>query len=255
MRGLLVGKVILVTGGVSGIGRATAALSAKEGAKVVVVDLSAEGGEETVRQLKEDGHQALFVKADISKADEDESMIAQTIEAYGRLDCAVNSAGIGGVQRLLTEYTEENWDSVLGVNLKGMWLCMKYEILQMLRQGGGAIVNIASLAALRGAPRTVAYAASKHGVLGLTRTGAVEYGRAGIRINAICPGHIYTPAFNSWLATAPEQETVLVARNPLGRLGQPEEIAEAAVWLCSDAAKYVNGHSLVVDGGFTVENP
>ncbi len=244
------GKVALVTGGGSGIGRATAALFAREGARVAVADVGMEGGEETVKAIRTAGGEAVFIRADVSRADEVQALVGRVVETYGRLDCAHNNAGIGGSGALTADYLQEDWDQVLRVNLTGVWLCMKYEIPVMLAQGRGSIVNTASVAGLAGAPRLSAYVASKHGVVGLTRTAALEYARAGLRINAVCPGWTRTPMVESALAARPYlQEAQIIESEPIGRMATPEEIAEAVVWLCSDAASFVTGHAMAVDGG------
>jgi NAD(P)-dependent dehydrogenase (short-subunit alcohol dehydrogenase family) len=254
MPGRLEGKVALVTGGGSGIGRATALAFGREGARVVVADVVVAGGEETAALLKQAGGDATFVKTDVSKAAEVEALIARTVTAYGRLDCAHNNAGIEGVEALTADYPEEDWDRVLAINLKGVWLCMKYELPQMQRQGGGAIVNTASIAGLVGAYRMPAYVASKHGVAGLTRAAALEYAKAGIRVNAVCPGVIRTPMVERFFFSRhPRSEARLAAAEPIGRLGTPEEVAEAVVWLCSDAASFVTGHTMAVDGGMVAQ--
>ena len=250
MAGRLDGKIALVTGGSSGIGRASALAFAREGAKVVVADVTAEGGQETVRLIKEAGGEARFLKVDVARAAEVETLITQTVAAYGRLDCAYNNAGIEGAFVSTTEYPEADWDRVLAINLKGVWLCMKYEIAQMLQQGGGAIVNTASGAGLVGVAGLSAYVASKHGVVGLTKTAALEYAKAGIRVNAVCPGVIQTPMVARLTSQRPEMAEALVAAEPMGRTGKPEEIAEAVVWLCSEAASFVTGHAMSVDGGY-----
>jgi len=253
MAGRLDGKIALVTGGSSGIGRASALAFAREGAKVVVADVTAEGGQETVRLIKEAGGEARFLKVDVARAAEVETLITQTVAAYGRLDCAYNNAGIEGAFVSTTEYPEADWDRVLAINLKGVWLCMKYEIAQMLQQGGGAIVNTASGAGLVGVAGLSAYVASKHGVVGLTKTAALEYAKAGIRVNAVCPGVIQTPMVARLTSQRPEMAEALVAAEPMGRTGKPEEIAEAVVWLCSEAASFVTGHAMSVDGGYVVQ--
>ena len=246
----LKGKVALVTGGSSGIGRATALAFAREGAKVVIADVDVEGGHETVRMVKEASGESTFVKTDVSKAAEVEALIAQTVQGYGRLDCAFNNAGIAGATASTADYTEGDWDSVIAINLKSVWLCMKYEIPQMLGQGGGAIVNASSINGLIGNAGKCGYDASKHGVIGLTKTAAIEYARAGIRANAVCPGVIRTPmAYRS-----PRfDEAKWPGLQPIGRLGMPEEVAEAVVWLCSDVASFVTGHSMLVDGGYVAQ--
>ena len=242
------GKVALVTGGSSGIGRATAIAFAKAGAKVVIADVDAEGGNETVRMVKELDGEAIFIKADVSKSAEVEALIDKAVQSYGELHCAVNNAAIEGPTTLTVDHTEEEWDSVIDTNLKGVWLCMKYEIPQMLRQGGGVIVNVSSDCGLVGTERTAAYTASKHGVIGLTKTAAIEYAKAGIRVNAVCPGAIDTPMMKRVSALGP-REAHIIERSPAGRMATPEEIAMPVVWLCSEAASFVIGHAMCVDGG------
>jgi NAD(P)-dependent dehydrogenase (short-subunit alcohol dehydrogenase family) len=250
MAGKFQGKVALVTGGSAGIGRASALAFAREGAKVVVAaDKNVKGGQETIRLIKKAGGEATFVKADVSKAAEVEALVNKTVELYGRLDCAHNNAGLLGDRGSLTEFTEEQWDWSINVNLKSVWLCMKYEIPVMLKSGGGAIVNTSSLAGLRALAGSPFYVTSKHGMIGLTKSAAVEYAKMGIRVNAVCPGLILTPPIlqqvgRDSLATAAREERI-----PLGRLGNPEEVAEVVVWLCSDAASFVTGDAIVVDGG------
>jgi NAD(P)-dependent dehydrogenase (short-subunit alcohol dehydrogenase family) len=253
MPGRLEGKVALVTGGASGIGRATALTFAWEGAKLVIADMNEDGGHQTVHMITEKGGEATYVQVDVTSASAVEAMLSKTVETYGRLDCAHNNAGIwGGLRALTAEYPEDRWHQVIAVNLTGVWLCMKYEIPQMLSQGSGAIVNTASAAGLVGGRGMSAYVASKHGVVGLTKTAALEYAQQGIRVNCICPGYIQTPM------TAPGMEdparmALMLAREPIGRVGQPEEVAEAVVWLCSDAASFVTGHTMTVDGGYVAQ--
>jgi NAD(P)-dependent dehydrogenase (short-subunit alcohol dehydrogenase family) len=245
------GKVALVTGEGSGIGKASALLFAREGAKVIVADVNAEGGEKTVHLIKEVEREAAFVRADVSQAAEVEALIDKAVETYGRLDCAFNNAGIPGAALVPTaDYPEDTWDQVISINLKGVWLCMKYEIQQMLKQGGGVIVNMASVAGLVGSQvSAAAYVASKHGVTGLTKTAAIEYSQQGIRINAVCPGWIDTPLTEP-IKSMPQLEQKIIGKHPIARAGAPKEVAEAVVWLCSDAASFVAGHSMAVDGGF-----
>jgi NAD(P)-dependent dehydrogenase (short-subunit alcohol dehydrogenase family) len=246
------GKVALVTGGASGIGRATALTFAREGAKLVIADTNEEGGHQTVHMITEQGGEAIFVRTDVSQAVEVQALISQAVATYGRLDCAHNNAGISGGGRALTaEYAEDTWHQVIAVNLTGVWLCMKYEIPQMLHQGGGAIVNTASAAGLVGSRGISAYVASKHGVVGLTKTAALEYAPQGIRVNCVCPGVIQTPMTERALRD-PVMQAQITAR-PIGRVGAPEEVAEAVVWLCSDAASFVTGHAMSIDGGLVAQ--
>jgi len=253
MAGLVQGKIVLVTGGGSGIGRAASLALAKEGAKVAVSDVVVAGGEETVRLIKAVGSEATFIKADVAKAAEIEALIKKVIEIYGRLDCAVNNAGIEGVMTSTVDCSEENFDRIIAVNLKGVWLCMKHEIPQMLKQGGGAIVNTASVAGLVGFQGLPAYVASKHGVNGLTKTAALEYAKQGIRVNAVCPGVIQTPMLDRLFTSQPGVDETIAAMEPVGRLGKPEEIAAAVVWLCSDASSFVTGLPMAVDGGLIAQ--
>ncbi len=254
MAGNLDGKTALVTGGGSGIGRATSLAYARDGARVVVVDVNVEGGEETVQKIKEAGGDAILVHADVSKPEDTQAMVQQAVTAFGSLDCAFNNAGVSGRERWLTaEYPEEEWDRVTSINLKGVWLCMKAEIPQMLKQGGGAIVNTASIMGLISTSGSVAYTAAKHGVVGLTKAAALEYAAQGIRVNAVCPGYIHTPMVQPRLDSVEGYEDRLKARHPIGRLGQPSEIAEAVLWLSSDAASFVTGHNMAVDGGYTAQ--
>jgi len=242
-------KVALVTGGSSGIGRATALAFAREGAKVAVADLNIVGGEETVSLIKSVGGEACFIEANMAEAASVEAMVKKAVETYGRLDCAHNNAGVEGALIRTAEYEEDQWDQVIRINLTGVWLCLKYEIPQMLQQGSGAIVNTASGAGLIGVKRMPAYVASKHGVVGLTKTAALEYAKSGIRVNAVCPGVIKTPMVERVTGGRPDILDKMIAAEPIGRSGQPEEIAEAVVWLCSDAASFVTGHAMAVDGG------
>jgi len=251
--GKMEGKVALVTGAGAGIGRAAALAFAREGARVVVSDVVADGGEETVKQIKDARGEAIFVQIDVSKSAEVEAMVKKTVDSYGRLDYAANNAGVNGPITALTDCPEEEWDKVMGINLKGVWLCMKYEIPEMLKNGGGAIVNTASMAGIVGFPFQTPYVSSKHGVVGLTKTAALDFGKRGIRINAVCPGVIHTTMVQSLLDNIPDIIESLNNQAPVGRIGQPEEIAEAIIWLCSDAASFVTGHALAVDGGYVIQ--
>lgn len=255
MAGSLDGKTALVTGGGSGIGRAASLAYAKDGARVVVADVNVEGGEETVQLIKEAGGEAILVHADVSKPADTEAMVAQAVEAFGSLDCAFNNAGIGGgrERHLTGDYLEDDWDRVMSINLKGVWLCMKAEIPQMLKQGKGAIVNTASVAGLVGLSGSVAYVAAKHGVTGLTKAAAMEYAKSGIRVNAVCPGYIQTPLVQGIFDRIEGYEERVASRHPMDRLGQPDEIAQAVLWLSSDAASFVTGHNMVVDGGYVAQ--
>lgn len=243
------GKVALVTGGGSGIGRATSLAFANEGAKVVIDDINVEGGEETLAMVKSAGGEAIFVKANVSKATEVEALVQKAIDTYGRLDCAYNNAGVGEPLKRVHKTSEDNWDRVMATNLKGVYLCMKYEIPHMLKQGKGAIVNTSSLAGLKGLSGQAAYVASKHGVVGLTKSAAIEYATLGIRINCICPGVINTPLIAPNMKDRPHVEKGYIDMEPIGRLGKPEEIASAVLWLCSDEASFAVGSIFSVDGG------
>ena len=250
MAALLNNKVTLVTGAGGGIGRATAIVLVREGAKVLVSDISTRRGEETVAIVRQAGGEAEFGKADVSRAADVAALIDLAVRQWGRLDCAFNNAGISGLLAMTADDTEENWDRTLAVDLKGVWLCMKYEIQQMLKQGGGVIVNTASTAGLLAQPRMGAYAAAKHGVIGITQTAAIEYAEQNIRVNAVCPGVIATPPIVEWMKDEKVRATMLAAE-PIGRAGRPEEIGTAVAWLFSDAASFVTGAAIPVDGGLT----
>jgi NAD(P)-dependent dehydrogenase (short-subunit alcohol dehydrogenase family) len=244
-------KVALVTGAASGIGRATALAFAREGARVVVADVNVDGGAQTVQQIADGGGAAIFVNANVAQAAQVAAMVQAAIDTYGRLDYAFNNAGVGGPPNPTADWSEEDWNRVISVNLTGVWLCMKHEIPHILKQGG-AIVNTASVAGLLGFPMYSAYSAGKHGVLGLTKTAALEYGRMGVRINAICPGWIKTPIISPVLDDL-QLTASITAMQPMGRMGEPEEIAAAVVWLCSDAASFAGGMGMVLDGGLSVQ--
>ena len=247
-------KIALVTGAGSGIGRATSLVLAREGATIVVADVDAAGGEETVSAIKDMGGVGMFVHADVSRATDVEAMVEATMKTYGRLDCAYNNAGIEGYfGGRLHEYPEDTFDRLIEINVKGVWLCLKYEIPQMLKQGGGAIVNTASAAGLVGSRQMSAYVASKHAVVGLTKSAALEYAKDGIRVNAVCPGIIDTPMMDRLVEGRDEYAATIPTRQPIGRKGRPDEIAEAVAWLCSDAASLVTGLAMPVDGGFVAQ--
>jgi NAD(P)-dependent dehydrogenase (short-subunit alcohol dehydrogenase family) len=251
MKGEFEGKVAIVTGAAMGIGRAAAQAFARRGAKVAVADVDVKGGEETVRLIKEAGGEAVFVKTDVSNAAQVKSLVKKTVETYGKLDYAHNNAAINrGIGVLTADYEEDDWDVQLDVNLKGIFLCMKYEIPEMLKIGKGtAIVNTSSISGLSGHAADPGYVSSKHGVVGITKSTAMQYARTGLRINCVCPGPIYTALFDRIVAAVPGVEAATLERVPMGRVGEPEEVAEAVVWLCSDAASYVTGVPFPVDGG------
>ena len=250
--GNLEGRVALVTGGGAGIGRAAALALIREGAKVAIADCNRKTGERALRMINSAGGEGIFIEADVSDGDEVKKMVRATVNTYGRLDCAVNNAGIfRGINASTHRCTEKTWDAVMRVNLKAVWLCMKYELPQMLKQGRGVIVNMSSIAGLVGLEDMSAYAASKHAVVGLTKSAALEYAEQGIRVNAVCPGSINRPTVRGDKVTTVEKPDD--GLHPMGRFCTSEEVAEAVVWLCSDAASFVTGHTLVVDGGRTAQ--
>ncbi len=252
MSAMLEDKSVLITGGGSGIGRATAYACAAQGARLLIADLNLDAAEETAVQIRKQGGQAIAAQVDVRHAAQVTDMVAQAVAAYGRLDGAFNNAGIvGPLGKRLAEHDEEGWQAIMDVNLKGVWLCMKAEINQMLPQKAGSIVNTASIAGLGGAAGLSLYGASKHGVVGLTRAAAIEYITDGIRVNAVCPGNVDTPMLQSAANGDPEILERLGAVSPIGRLAEPIEIAAAVAWLLSDAASYVNGVPFPVDGGYT----
>ena len=254
MAGLLEGKVALVTGGGSGIGRATALIFAREGAKVVVADLNGEAAERVKDEIIARGGEATAIRADVSKEADAEAMVKAAVDAFGTLDVAFNNAGIEGLITPTHEYPYQEWQRIIGINLTGVWLGMRFQIPWMREHGGGAIVNTASILGLVGFENTPGYTAAKHGVIGLTKVAALENAKHGIRVNAVCPGFIETPMVMERGVKAgrePEVYEELRRLHPIGRLGQPEEIGEAVAWLASDKASFVTGHALVVDGGYT----
>ena len=247
--GSMDGKVALVTGAASGIGEATALLFAERGASVAVADVEVAGGEATVAMITDGGGSAVFVECDVSDEEQVKAMVATTVATFGRLDYAANNAGIDGPMAPLAEQAAADYDRVLAVNLRGVFLGMKYQLPVMVAQGAGAIVNTASVAGLVGFANLSPYVASKHGVNGLTKAAALEYADAGVRINSLCPGVIRTPMVDGIMAEYPEMIDSILSTTPLGRVGEPSEMAEVVVWLCSDAASFVHGHTMTADGG------
>ncbi|WP_236199680.1 SDR family oxidoreductase [Pseudomonas pseudonitroreducens] len=251
MSQLLSGQVALVTGAGNGIGRATAQAFAQQGVKVVVSDVDAKGGEATVELIRAAGGEATFIRCDVTRDAEVKALVAGTVAAYGRLDYAFNNAGIEIEKGKLADGAESEFDAIMGVNVKGVWLCMKHQIPVMLEQGGGAIVNTASVAGLGAAPKMSIYAASKHAVIGLTKSAAIEYAKKKIRINAVCPAVIDTDMFRRAYEADPKKAEFAAAMHPVGRVGRVEEIAGAVLYLCSDNAGFTTGIALPVDGGAT----
>lgn len=252
MSGQLAKKGILITGAASGIGKAAATACAREGARVVVADVSEAGGREVVEKLRANGAEAHFVRADVTRAADVKALVERSVALLGRLDCAFNNAGIEGAVTAIVDYPEDTFARVLDVNVMGVYRCLREELPVMVRQGGGAIVNTASVAGLIGAGGLSAYIASKHAVLGLTKVAALENAKLKVRVNAVCPGVIQTPMLDRLASGAAGFVEGVAAATPMGRVGTPEEIAEAVVWLLSDAASFVTGHGLTVDGGFVV---
>ena len=253
------GKVVFITGASSGIGRASALAFAQAGGVVDFEELllrplkMIRDSDKLLKQIQDKGGNAIFLKCDVSNSSEVKKAIDEAVKQYGRIDYAFNNAGTEGESAPTPDCSEKNWDRTININLKGVWLCMKYQIPVMLKQGGGAIVNCSSIAGLVGFPGIPAYTASKHGVLGLTKTAALEYAKSNIRVNAICPGVIQTPMIDRFTHGEAQIQKQLVAGEPVGRVGQPEEITNAAMWLCSDQSSFVTGEYLVVDGGWVAQ--
>ncbi len=251
MKNTLENKVVLITGSTFGIGKATAIAFAMRGAKVVLSDYVADIDTEKI--IRELGSEAIFIPCDVSKEEDIKNLVAKAVEKYGRLDFAFNNAGIEGEPSPASECSNENWDNTININLKGVWLCMKYQIPEMLKNGGGSIVNNASIAGLVGFSGVPAYVASKHGVVGLTKNAALDYAKQGIRVNAVCPGVIQTPMIDRFTHGDENTLNLLKQGKPMGRLGVPEEIAETVVFLCSAGASFITGQAIAVDGGWTTQ--
>jgi NAD(P)-dependent dehydrogenase (short-subunit alcohol dehydrogenase family) len=250
--GMFAGKVAFVTGAANGIGRAAAEAFAREGADVVLADLSEEGNQETARLVEKAGGRALAVRCDVSRAEDVRAALDKTVETFGRLDFAFNNAGVEQPVTPVADVTEEEWDRIIDVDLRGVFLCMKHEIPLMLKQGGGAIVNTSSGAGVKGIAGQAAYCAAKFGMIGLTKAAALDYAKSKIRVNAVCPGYVDTPMMQRFTGGTSDGRQKVVDEEPVGRPGSPEEIAAAVIWLCSDAAAFVVGHAMVIDGGQTV---
>lgn len=247
------GKVALITGAANGIGEATAVGFASRGASVLLADIDVDHGNAVAARITDEGGIASFIRTDVSNSSDVQSMVAAAVERYGRLDYAHNNAGIVGGGATVVDMPEETWSQGIAVMLTGVFLCLKYEIPVMLRHGGGAIVNTSSGAGIIGFPTMANYVAAKHGVIGLTKTAALEFATQGIRINAICPGTARSKMVDEWIGGDPDQEAVVASLHPIGRIAEAEEIANGVMWLCSDAASFMIGHSMVMDGGFTIQ--
>ncbi len=247
-------KVAFITGGISGIGYAAALAFVREGAKVVLADIDANAGEAAAAKIQQSGGEAAFIRTDVSKSADVQAMISQTVERYGRLDFAVNNAGIGGASALTADYPEDEWRRVLDINLTGVWLCMKYAIPHMLTAGGGVIVNVASILGHVGFANSGAYVAAKHAVVGLTKSTAIEYATQNIRVTAVCPGFISTPMIeNAGITEGSDLYNMIAGLHPMKRLGKPEEVGELIAWLCSDGASFITGSSILADGGYVAQ--
>jgi NAD(P)-dependent dehydrogenase (short-subunit alcohol dehydrogenase family) len=251
-KGSFAGKVAFVTGAANGIGRAAALAFAHEGASVVAADVTEQGNQDTARMIEEAGGRVLAVRCDVSRDGDVKAALDRAVETFGRLDFAFNNAGVEQPITAAADLREEDWDRIVDINLRGVFLCMRHEIPLMLEQGGGAIVNTSSGAGVKGFAGQGAYCAAKHGVVGLTRAAALDYAKANIRVNAVCPGIIETPMMDRFSGGTPEGRERVIAQEPVGRMGKPEEIASAVLWLCSDAAAFMVGHAMVMDGGQTV---
>lgn len=244
------GKVALITGAASGLGRATALLFAEHGAKVIVSDITIDGGHETVKMIQDKGGEATFIECNVANEESVNNLIYKTVETYGRLDYGINNAGIGGIWTATHKYPTDNFEKVMAINTTGVFMCMRAELDVMTKQGSGAIVNVSSVAGLSGFPNNVAYAASKHAVVGMTKSAGLEYAKKGIRVNAVCPVFTITPLVTGMFdVIGDDMKDKLEASIPMKRFGRPEEIAEAIVWLCSDASSFITGHALPIDGG------
>jgi NAD(P)-dependent dehydrogenase (short-subunit alcohol dehydrogenase family) len=246
------GKVAFVTGAANGIGRAAALAFAREGANVVASDISEQDNQETARMIEELGRRVLALRCDVRQAEDIKAALDRTVEVFGRLDFAFNNAGVEQPVTPAADLTEEEWDRIVDIDLRGVFLCMKYEIPLMLKQGGGAIVNTSSGAGVKGIAGQAAYCAAKFGMIGLTKAAALDYAKSNIRVNAVCPGFVDTPMMHRFTGGTPEGRQMVVDSEPVGRPATPEEIAAAVVWLCSDAAGFVIGHAMIIDGGQTV---